>query len=881
MGNQMVTKKGMLSDSDTYWIVESKFEPIRPAKDLVLRERLINPLLNAGNIKLTLIAAPAGYGKSSLLAQWASNVDGAKTQIVWLTLEKGDADPKQYLAYLVFALQRAGVDTKELITAAKNRFPDSQIENVVNAIQRAVRQARRKFILILEDYHSAECTVINHITTRLIKESGPYFSLIIDSRKRPKLEIFSLIALGEAQEIGPNDLRLTEQETYAALADLDNQQACQEIYAKTEGWPVAVQLARIKKKSFPHQPILAGVDGGVVACYLAEQVLSFLDEDTKNFLLAVSFLDRFNAALTNHVLANPEGWQQIEKLAAFYTLFVPLDEQGGWYRLHHLFAEYLRDLQHKKDHGLANLYLLRASDWYEHHRNLVLAVQYAARAESFDICEQIIHRAGGWSIILYDGIEVLRTMLRLIPDEYKGHSPRLLIAHAYLHCKDGTIGEARRLIEEARQQIAPNTDSRLEVDLLVIETLIYLYEDQDSPSQEYQQKLAHYRDNGDTLPLELGIFKCFELLNHLAEGNVCEAAENLEQAFSFMRQSGSVLGLNYCYLHAALLALIQADLKLASDNTSRALKMAEENFGMDSGLKTIASLLHYVLLVWQGTATAEDLPKLREALSTTLTADGWGDIYIIGTEAAVMLAKQLGDKKLAEEILLDVIHHANQRELKRLRIFAESQKAALFPNVCNTAERLLESQFDNRDWHAALAVVSAKGLTSRKSAEHTFTQIQDFVAHKQIALYQVCLDLALTSQETKAPFPHLLHALEESVEDKLWGPFLASTEVLANLRKLRKSLDNHPQNAAIHAAIDEIIQLEQNLNRSAANNLLSERELEILQQLASGHSNKEIARALALTENTVKFHLKNIFSKLDVKKRTQALLQAQNLGLIE
>lgn len=851
-------------DKDTFWIVEHKFEPVRPGKELVSRARLLRSMAEAVNYKLTLIAAPAGYGKSSLLAQWAATQSSAEQTMIWLTLEKSDADPKQFMVYLVFALHRNGIDTQDLLAAAKNGFADSDLHNIVTLVLRAIRQLAQRAVLILEDYHWAECAAVNQITSRLIKESGAQFSLIIDSRVRPQLEIFSLIALGEAQEIGPGELRLTEYETYVALSDIEDETARRDIFVQTEGWPVAVQLARIKKKKFPQQPILAGVDGGVVACYLAEQVLSFLDQDTKQFLLAVSFLDRFNAALTNHVLDNPTGWQQIEKLSAFSTLFVPLDQQGGWYRLHHLFAEYLRDLQNKQAQSVANMYLLRASQWHAGQRQLVMAVQYAARAQDYYRCEQIIKDAGGWRIILYEGIEVLRAMLRPVPAEHLAQSPRLLIAQAYLHCKDGTISQARGLIEEARQHITLQADSRLEISLMVNELLIYTYEDQPHPSPQLRHTLAKYRHHEALLPIEQGIIHCFDVINSLAAGELAQTAAQLDKAFLFMRQSGSVLGLNYCYIHAALLALISADLTLARDNIERALTMAEENFGMDSGLKTLAKLLAYVLHVWQGQARPDDLPLLRQTLNATLAGDGWVDIYIAGTEAAVMLAYQSGQASQAQDILQDVMQHANVRDLQRLRVFSQSMSQALKGEAIASIQ-----QMQARDWHRALAIVCAQ------PGQHPalLNQLSDFVQHRQLKLHQTALSLASNQNNQQ----QLLSTLALAAERGIWGALLASDQAMQHLQRLAQSNELPPEHGA---ALNNLARLHTQLTPTD-DAMLSEREQQVIEQLASGHSNKQIARTLALTENTVKFHLKNVFSKLGVNKRTQAIVQAQQLGIIE
>ena len=206
----------------------------------------------------------------------------------------------------------------------RDGFADAATNAVLAKLVRSLNDEEGQIVLILEDYHSAECDAVNAIVKRLIRDTLSQFTIFIDSRRQPNIYAFSLIASGDAIEIDAQQLRLTKAETLLALRDVTDDNSGLEIYDQTEGWPVAVQLARVQRRNAPDEPILAGVDGGLIASYLTEQVLSTLDDDTQELLLTLAFLERFNPELVNFVLDSPKAWGRIDSLSSFAALIVPL-----------------------------------------------------------------------------------------------------------------------------------------------------------------------------------------------------------------------------------------------------------------------------------------------------------------------------------------------------------------------------------------------------------------------------------------------------------------------------------------------------------------------------------------------------------------------------
>ncbi len=885
--------------SDVSWVLESKFEPNRPRVDLVPRNRLVSQLSDAVNKRLALIVAPAGYGKSSLLGQWAADAVEKGIRYGWLTLEQGEADEKQFLAYIVLVLSRAGIKLDELVTGARDGFADASTSAVLAKLVRSLNDEEGQIVLILEDYHSAECEAVNAIIKRLIRDTLSRFTIFIDTRRQPNIDAFSLIASGDAIEIDAQQLRLTKDETLLALSDVTDENSGLEIYDQTEGWPVAVQLARVQKRAAPDEPILAGVDGGLVASYLTEQVLSTLDDNTQELLLTLAFLERFNPELTNYVLDSPNAWGRIDSLSSFAALIVPLDNKGGWYRLHHLFAEYLREMQIRQSHEKASSIQLRASHWHAEKKQLVEAVRYAANAGDYDECEKLIIAAGGWKIILHDGIGVLRSALRLLPDDVVASSARLMIARAYLHCKYGEIPEARAMLDASElipDRLRPDL---CDTDRLVVESMINLYEDRTSWTENHSRIRRQYSDPACLDALGWGTIRCEEVLIHLSCAEFDLVSARLREAFSFMRQSASVLGLNYCYIHAAHTAFYRGDLATAAANVERAGKMADENFGSDSGLKALASVLGYTLRIWKGECDRSEWPAFEETLFHTVENDGWVDIYITGLNAAILFARQCGDGQSPYRILSNMRAFAQQRNLDRLLKFCAMHEFALAAhngdgNIMGTsaskaAKRFLQDycyEDNKRDWQSyllAASVIASTGNDDEPGHLARASALAEVVGSGGWALY---LQLAqcvrhIRQGATEEAKPELIRLLKAALPGRVMGPFLGNAEVLRLLPTLRSDLHQREEELITLQFIHEILERAKTLNPVRDTGLLSEREYEVLQKLANGMSNKEIARALELTENTVKFHLKSLFSKLSVNKRTQAVIEAQRLGLVD
>jgi len=265
---------------------------------------------------------------------------------------------------VVLAIAQAGVDVSELELGARNGFTNSSPKSVINSLVRCLRAAAQPLVLVLDDYHLVENDELNTILKILIGGAPISFTLIINSRSLPDLDASTYLATGEAIKLGPEELRLTREETFDLLGAAFSHEDAQNIYRQTEGWPVAVQLARLRKRSLAPSSSATAVAGGMITSYLTDQVLSEIDHEVRDFLFSISLLDRFNPQLANAIRDRSDSWQFLDRLQPLTALLVPLDPEKNWYRLHHLFAEYLRESLKKQDPERIGRIYRRASRWF-------------------------------------------------------------------------------------------------------------------------------------------------------------------------------------------------------------------------------------------------------------------------------------------------------------------------------------------------------------------------------------------------------------------------------------------------------------------------------------------------------------------------------------
>lgn len=893
------------------WFISAKLDAPRQQVSLLSRMHLVKALDTAVKRRLCIVVAPAGFGKTTLVSQWRNQLMADGCTVAWLSLDEDDSDVRQLLSYVIFALAEAGVETGRLEMLAAQGLMELSAEAALGGILSAIAEHESHAVLILDDYHRIAGGPIDAAINRMVDAAPPNFTLIVPSRIRPDLCVGQRLAAGQAMEIDAEMLRFSQEETRAVVDPSLTDDQLKVVFERTEGWAVAIQLARLTIGG--SRSIEQALDGLVgqsshLASYLADQVLAGLGDELFGFMMKTAVLERFNAPLANAVCERNDAWNMLNRLEPLQSLLVPLDERKEWFRYHHLFAEHLQAvLKRKMPESIESLHL-RASEWHAMNGYVADAVRHARLAGDLGRAARLIEDAGGWELMLYGGIGYLRSLLRNIPDREAHAYPRIQIARAYLALKDGRIPDARTILEQARasvgdEHLGSDFATPLDRDMINVGAILDMYEDQRyTPARAARQRQLLDRIPGSDM-LTLGVLSCTDALVSLAHGQFEDAESRSRQAMRAMRAADSVLGLNYCFLHAGGAALYLGRLQQAEANFRQARQLAEDNFGADSGLRSLADLLLGAALHWRGTWDENYEAHFERALSHVESYDGWLEIFAHGLDTGVAAALQRHDFPAAEGWIARAERTAAGRGMPRLSSLAAGHRLWLhaLAGEQRSGTRLaasLEEEFPLGCWRhdrfrwrpyqiagPALACHYAPSERARSIGilDDVISCCRTLGAHIYlIQALAIKADLLASFGERDGALENLVHALEIAAPEGIRRPFCAPHLGTPLLRAARRRARDEAMDVVILDFVGACLDSESRREDpgGALTTLgLSQREREVIHELVQGLSNKGIARALDLTEHTVKFHLKNIFRKLDVKRRTQAIARVRALGM--
>ncbi|MGD8398656.1 MAG: LuxR family transcriptional regulator, partial [Anaerolineae bacterium] len=450
--------------------------PIR--RELVSRPRLIERL-NAGlNGCLTLVSAPAGYGKTTLVTQW---LNSTKCPSTWLSLDESDNDPTRFLVYFVAALRTVDADIGKGVLSALQSPQPPPVEAVLTSLINDAAAIPDRILLVFDDYHLIESPPVDNALTFLLEHLPAQMHLVIVTREDPHLSLARLRARGHLTELRAADLRFTASEA----ADFLNQVMGLELAAediavlerRTEGWIAGLQLAAISMQGREDTAALIKSFAGShrhVLDYLVEEVLKQQSESIQTFLLQTTVLDRLTGSLCDAILgrgaddqrstgdrntfalqlpsSSASGQEILEHLERSNLFVVPLDEERRWYRYHHLFADLLRQRLHQTQPEQVPILHRRASKWYEQNGFVDEAIEHALRAEDFERAADLVE--GRAETPWGRGEQIrLQGWLEALPAEQVLSRPQLCIFHAWGLFASGQQSAAEQSLQAAERAL--------------------------------------------------------------------------------------------------------------------------------------------------------------------------------------------------------------------------------------------------------------------------------------------------------------------------------------------------------------------------------------------------------------------------------------------
>lgn len=868
--------------------------PGRP--EVVARPRLLERL-NAGlHRKLTLVSAPAGFGKSTLVSEWASRC-GRPT--AWLSLDEGDNDPIRWLTYLIAALRTVAPDLGESALGALQAPQPPPPAWVLTSLVNELTTLPHGIVLVLDDYHLIDAQPVDEALAFLLDHLPPQVHLVIASREDPPLPLARLRTRGQLGELRAADLRFSAAEAAEVLNKLTGLSlSASDVAAleeRTEGWIAGLQLAAISLRGHADAgAFIQSFTGShrFVMDYLVEEVLSQQPAGIQAFLLRTSILDRLCGPLCDAVLLEPPGAGQatLAHLERANLFLVPLDDERRWYRYHHLFAELLRQ---RLQQGLApagrhegeEVALLhgRASAWYEANGLDLEAFRHAAAAHDLARAERLID-GDGMPLQLRGGGAPIRQWLEALPRAvldgrpslwvtyaattmYGGRhddvEPQLVAAEAALrgHVQDegtrdlhgriallrGTLAlmknEAELLIVQARRALAdlrPDDAAGRATATWLLGCAHQLQGDRAAASQLLQEVVAAGRTHGDFLYTIAAAFNLAQIQE--TDTRLDLAAATYRRTLELVGDASRPIG-SQAQLGLARIAYERDDLAGAAEHGRMYVELTRQ-------LESIESFAAYAVF----------LSRLRLA-----QADGPGALAILDEAEAIAHARgfgfqapQLAAARVSALLRLGRAPAAAALALAHDLPLAQARVALAQGDPARALALLapLRRQAEARAWHDdRLAALVVQGLA------HHAEGATD-------AAVQVLAD-ALTLAEPGG----LLRTFVD--EGAPMARLLAEAAARGKLPAF-----GHPVRAAFEAASPGRQGAPASSPALDGPEALSEREHEVLRLIAQGLSNREIGQRLCLALSTVKGHNMRIFEKLQVQRRTEAVARARELGLV-
>ncbi len=895
-------------------LLETKLYVPQLRSGSVGRPRLLRRLEAGADARLTLISAPAGFGKTTLMAAWLHEAAATDRSVAWLSLDATDNEPTSFWTYVATALARAGsgVGGSTLVALEASTPPtDSVLTTLLNELSTAPGEVW----LVLDDYHLVDNDEINKSVAFLLEHLPSQAHVVISTRADPDLPLARWRVRGELVEIRAADLRFTSAEATAYLtAATGLDLAAADIAAleeRTEGWIAALQLAALslhgREDASGFIARFAGDDRYIVD-YLVEEVLQHQSDTVRRFLLQSAVLDRLTGPLCDAVTGGNDGSEMLRALERANVFIVALDDRREWYRYHHLFADVLRARMLSEQPDQVALMHRRASEWYEGHDLAEAAIRHALAGRDVDRAAHLVELAA--SQIRRDRQEsMMYGWLKALPDNAVRRSPVLSVFYGSMLMASGDLEDVEPRLDDAERALASVPDGAAvpwaeTADLRTLPSTIAMYRaalaqargDAAGTAQHAQRALDLAGPNDH---LARGGAAGFLGFAAWARGDVSAALEQFTQVVASLQAAGSLVD-------ALTSTVVLGDLWRAAGRPSKARRLCTQ-----------------ALLVAEahGSPVARATSELHVALSELDVEAGDLDSAGQHLDAASALADRVGmnEGRYRWFVARSLLARADGEPDEALRLLDQAAglyRPGFFPDVrpipALTARVWIaqDNLADAGDWarDAGVSVTDSAAylhefdhltlvrlLLARLRAhpDHDAADraggLLDRLRHDAEAarragsLLEIGMLLALVHEaqgRRSDARDCLARAFAEAPEPEGYVRLFLD-EGVAMTGLLRRAVDHGIAGDHLQPLLNRITPAEVKMpDPSQSTDALSHRELQVLRLLDSALTGPEIARELFVSRNTLSSHTKHIFTKLGVSSRRAAVQRAHERGLL-
>ena len=910
-------------------LLETKLYVPKWRPGLVSRPRLIERLDQGIERKLTLVSAPAGFGKTTVLAEWLAATPASERPGAWVSLDQSDNDPALFWAYFITALQTVQIGVGENALSLLHSSQPPPIEALLGTLLNEITTISHDFVLVLDDYHVIDAQPVHSAVTFLVDHLPPQMNLVIASRADPPLPLARMRGRGELTELRAADLRFTPDEAAAFLNDvmgLDlSPQDVETLEARTEGWIAGLQLAALSMQGREDVPgfitAFTGDDRYIID-YLVEEVLERQPERVRSFLLQTSILDRLSGSLCDAVTGQEDSKGLLEALERGNLFVVPLDDKRHWYRYHHLFADVLQAHSIEEQPDRVPTLHRRASEWYENNGLPADAVRHALAGEDFERAAGLIELAVpamrrtrqdatlfGWLKALPDELVRARPVLN-------AHYANELLRLGELEAAETRVRDVERWLDNAsgdtgQRPVAPAVEMvvvdeeefrKLPIHIAIFRAVLAQALGDVPGTVKYARRALELSPEEEHLGR--GAAAALLGLASWASGDLEAAHRTFADGMASLQMAGNISDVISGTHVLAEIRVAQGRLHEAESTYQQSLQLATEQgqpvpLGtavLYTGLSELrreqddleAATQH--LLTSKELGKHADLPENRSHWCVAMARiketqgdlDGALDLldeaerlYIRGINPEVRPVAALKTRTwVVKGRLTDALGWVSERGLS---VDDDLSFLREFEHI--TLARVLIAQYKSdgadRSIHEAVGLLE-RLLKAAEDGERTGTVIEILVQQALAHEAQGDIPPALASLERALalaePEGYVRIFVDEGGAMRNLLRHAAAAGIAAAYTKRLLSAFDQPAQPASPAS-----------RRPGAPGLaepLTEREAEILRLISVGMTNQEIGGQLVISVATVKRHITNIYGKLGVSHRTQATARANELDLL-
>ena len=892
-------------------LIPSKLSrPVR-LEHTVIRERLLAKLSGANNYRLALITSPAGYGKTTLVSQWAAGM----SDLGWYSLDEGDNQQERFASYLIAAIQQATGGHCEASENMVQKRQYASLSSLFSQLFIELSEWQRPLYLVIDDYHLITNPVIHDAMRFFLRHQPENLTLVVLSRNLPQLGIANLRVRDQLLEVGSQQLSFTHAETKqffdcrlaSPIEVAESSRLCDDV----AGWATALQLialsARQRNNATQHSARrLAGINASHLSDYLVDEVLDNVDRETRNFLLKSSLLRSMNDSLIARVTGEENGQMRLEEIERQGLFLQRMDNSGEWFNYHPLFCSFLRQrCQWELAAELPEIHRSAAESWMAQGFPSE-AIHHALAAGDPKMLRDILLNHA-WGLFHHSELALLEESLSALPWESLLENPRLVLLQAWLMQSQHRYSEVNTLLARAEQEMTSEMDASLHGDFNALRAQVAINDgDQDEaerlstvaleelPLANFYSRIVATSVHGEVLHCkgllsqstavmqqteqmarrhDIWHYALWSLIQQseilFAQGFLQAAWECQEKGFQLIREQH----LEQLPMHEFLLR-IRSQLLWAWARLDEAEAAARTGIEVLSGFQPQQQLQCLTLQV-QCSLARGDLDNARNHLNRLENLLGNGayhsDWVSNADKVRVIYWQMVGDKKSAANWL----RHTPKPEFANNH-FLQGQ----WRNIARV--QILLGEFDSAEMVLEELNENARSL-----------RLMSDLNRNLLLLNQLHWQSGNKNEAQRV----LLEALQLANRTGFISHFVIEGEAMAQqLRQLIQlntlpELDQHRAQRILReinqhhrhkfAHFDESF-VERLLNHPEVPELirtspLTQREWQVLGLIYSGYSNEQIAGELDVAATTIKTHIRNLYQKLGVAHRQDAVLHAQNL----